>query len=156
MLPDRVHHYLLAALEAAPEILESVLDGLSDAEADHRPDPDRFTLREMIAHLADWETVFAERMRRTRHEDRPTLPGYDEGAIALERDYAHADWRAKLREFGQGRALMLALLRGLRPEHWERVAHHTELGPITLEGQAILVAVHDTYHLRQAVAWRRA
>lgn len=155
MLPDRVQSYLLAALEAAPELLESALGGLTDAEADRRPDPDRFTLREMIAHVADWDTIFAERMRRTRDEDQPTLPGYDEGAVAVERDYAHADWWAKLREFRQSRVQTLELLRGLDPEHWERVGRHGELGSITLETQAILVSVHDTYHLRQAVAWRR-
>lgn len=36
MLPDRIHYYLLAALEATPELLEDALDGLTDAEADRR------------------------------------------------------------------------------------------------------------------------
>ena len=155
MLPDHVRYYLLAGLEATPELLEAALDGLSDEEVDRRPDPQRFTLREMIAHLADFEAIFAERMRRTRDEDQPTLPGYDEGQLVIEHDYAHADWRAKLAEFGQGRARTLALLRGLPPDAWDRVAHRTEIGPLTLEGQAILVAAHDMYHLRQATAWRR-
>lgn len=155
MLPEHVRYYLLAALEATPELLEAALDGLTDEAADRRPDPARFTLREMTAHLADWEPIFAERMRRTRDEDEPTLPGYDEGQLAIERDYAHADWRAKLAEFREGRARLLALLRGLQPDHWDRVAHRTEIGPLTLEGQAVLVAAHDMYHLRQATAWRR-
>jgi len=155
MLPRYVRYYLLAALEATPELLENALDGLTDADADRRPDPDRFTLREMTAHLADWEAIFAERMRRTRDEDEPPLPGYDEGELAVERDYAHADWRAKLVEFRQERARTLSLLRGLAHERWDRVAHRPEIGPMTLEGQAVLVSAHDMYHLRQAAAWRR-
>jgi uncharacterized damage-inducible protein DinB len=155
MLPKQVRYYLLAALEATPELLEAALDGLTDEAADRRPDPQRFTLREMTAHLADWESIFAERMGRTRDEDEPTLPGLDEEQMAVERDYAHADWRAKLAEFGEGRARMLALLHGLPLDAWDRVAHRTEIGPLTLEGQAVLVSAHDVYHLRQATAWRR-
>lgn len=155
MLPGRIQFYLLAALEAAPELLENALDGLTEEEADRRPDPERFTLREMAAHLADFEFIFAERMRRTRDEDEPTLPGYDEGALAVERDYAHADWRAKLVAFREERVRTLALLRGLAPEQWDRVAHHTEMGAVTLESQAVLMAAHDVYHLRQTAAWRR-
>lgn len=155
MLPEFVRGYLFGALEASPELLEDALDGLTDEDADRRPDPERFTLREVAAHLADWENVFAERMRRTRDEDEPVLPAIDEEKLALDHDYAHADWRAKLREFREGRARIVAFLHGLPPEHWQRVAHRPRIGALTLEAQAVLIALHDMYHLRQASQWRR-
>jgi uncharacterized damage-inducible protein DinB len=156
MLPGKVHTYLLIALEAAPDLFDHLLRGLTQEEADRRPDPERFTIREVMAHLADWESVFTERMARTRSEDRPTLQGYDEGQWAVDHNYAHADPAAQARRFRERRRRMVALLRGLDPAEWERAGNHTELGPITLEAQAVLVAAHDTYHLHQIEAWRRA
>ena len=56
MLPERIHLYLLLDLESAPEALARLLADVTDPAAwDRRPDPDRFTLREMVAHLADWK-----------------------------------------------------------------------------------------------------
>jgi uncharacterized damage-inducible protein DinB len=147
--------YLLGALDAAPELFDHLLEGLSDAEADRRPDPDRFTIREALAHLADWEDIFRERMRRTRDEDTPTLPGYDEGEVAREGNYDARDWREQARLFRERRAQMSALLESLTPEQWRRTADRPEIGTLTLADMAHLVALHDTYHLRQIAAYRR-
>ena len=59
MMNERTRHYLLLDLESAPDVLARLLADMSDpAVYDRTPDPDRFTLREMVAHLADWEAVF--------------------------------------------------------------------------------------------------
>jgi len=75
MLPSRIRSYLLSDLECAPDVLSRLLSGITDpALYDHRPDPSRFTLREMVAHLADWEVVFFTRLAQTRDESDPILP----------------------------------------------------------------------------------
>lgn len=154
MLPEKVRTYLLGALAGAPDFFDALLRGLTDAEADRRPDPDRFTLREALAHLADWENVFRGRLIQTRDEERPVLQGYDEGQWAIDNDYAHADWRAQIALFRERRSGTVALLRALTPPQWERVGEHTEAGPITLEAQAVLISAHDAYHLQQIAQWR--
>lgn len=154
MLPKKVHTYLLGALEGAPDLFDALLRGMTDAEADRRPDPARFTLREALAHLADWEDVLRGRLTQTRDEDRPILQGLDEGQWAVDRDYAHADWREQARLYRERRRQMVDLLHALSPAQWERVGNHTELGPITLEAQAVLVSAHDAYHLQQIAQWR--
>ena len=98
-----------AALEAAPALFDHLLRGLTEEEADRRPDPDRFTIREVIAHLADWEPVFLERLTRMRFEDHPTLPDYDEGQRAIERGYAQSDWHAQAPLFAGRRREIIAL-----------------------------------------------
>lgn len=154
MLPKKVKDYLLISLAGAPDVFDALLQGLTEEQADRRPDPDRFTIREALAHLADWEGVFRERLLQTRDEENATLQGYDEGQWALDHDYAHSDWRAQSRRFRKGREELVALLRSLTPDEWERSAHHTEAGPITTEQQAVLIAVHDGYHLQQIAQWR--
>ena len=80
MLTERTRLYLLLDLESAPDVLARLLADTSEpAVYDRRPDPDRFTLREMVAHLADWEAVFLDRLSKTRDEENATLQGLDEG-----------------------------------------------------------------------------
>ena len=148
--------YLFSALEAGPALFDTLLRGMTEPEADLRPDPDRFTIREVMAHLADWEPVFLERLTRMRSEDHPTLPGYDEGQWAIDHGYAQTDWRAQARLFADRRRETVALLRSCGSSDWARTADRPEIGVLTVEAQALLIPLHDTYHLRQVAEWRAA
>ena len=147
-------NYLFTALGSAPALFEHLLTGLTDEEADRRPDPDRFTLREVMAHLADWEPVFLDRLSRMCAEDHPTLPGYDEGQWAIDHEYAKTDWRSQSRLFAERRRTLVAFLRSRAPGDWPRTADRPEIGTLTVESQALLIPLHDTYHLRQIAEWR--
>ncbi len=149
MLPERIYSYLLIDLESAPAVLSRLVAGVTDW--DRRPDPDRFTLREMVAHLADWDGVFLGRLMQTRDTENATLQGLDEGQVAVDNDYTHADPPECLARYAAGRRKTVAFLRGLSPGQWGRSAAHTEVGRISMEAQAVLIAVHDGYHRQQAL-----
>ena len=100
---------LFTALEAAPALFDHLLRGLTEEEADQRPDPDRFAIREVIAHLAGWEPIFLERLTQMRFKDHPTLPDYDEGQRAIEHGYAQSDWYAQAPLFADRRREIIAL-----------------------------------------------
>ena len=154
MLQEKIRRYLLIDLESAPDVLARLLANVADPVAfDRQPDPKRFTLREMLAHVADWEAVFLKRLTQTRDEENPTLQGLDEGQIALDHDYAHADPPECLARYQTGRGKIVAFLRELSPEQWERGGIHTEVGPVTIAEQAVLIAAHDGYHREQALQW---
>ena len=146
--------YLLDALAATPELLQSLLRDLADDEADFRPDARRFTIREVVAHLADWDAIFLERLRRTRDEDEPFLRDLDEGQLALDNSYASADIAEQLRIFRERRAQMCEFARDVAAVEWQRVCLHQRAGRLTLEAMVTLVALHDVYHLRQIAQWR--
>jgi hypothetical protein len=156
MLPKKVETYVVMALEGAPDVFDVLTQGLTAEEADRRPDVDRFTIREALAHLAEWEDVFRQRMVQTRKEDSPALQGYDEGQWAMDHDYAHSDWRAQLGLFRTRRGELVALLRTLTPSQWERTGIHSEIGPVTLEQQAVMILAHDGYHETQIAQWRKS
>ena len=155
MLPPAVRKYLLAALEGTPDLLDHLLKSLpaDDPCWDHRPDPQRFTLREVTAHLADWEPIFLERTARMRDENEPFIEDIDEGQVAIDQDYAHSDPHAGLARFREGRAALIAFLRTLPESAWERVGHREIVGTISIEGQAVMILGHDGYHTRQIVQW---
>ena len=120
---------------------------------DRRPDPERFTFREVLAHLADWEAVFQRRIEQTLDEDKPALIGLDAGSRS-DHDYAHADPAECRARFRQGHADCWRPC-AASPAQWERVGTHAEIGPISLEAQAVMITSHDGYHLRPILEWLR-
>lgn len=156
MLPDQARRYLLHGLAATPVVIDRLMRAATAADDDRRPDPERFTLREVIAHLADWETVWRERLERIRAETEPLLPNIDEGRMAIERDYAHSHVTGRQAQFRDGRAALLRLLTSLQPEEWQRAGRHSEWGAMTIADLATLVLGHDAYHLRQIAEWLEA
>ena len=147
--------YLFTALEAQPDLFQQALQELTADEADRRPFEDRFTIREAIAHLAEWEGIWLERMRRICEEVHPTLPGYDEGAFAIEHDYARKDPQEQLGLFREGRMRIMAFLRDRSESDWQRTAVRPEIGVLTLEALTLIIPLHDIYHLQQVQEWRR-
>lgn len=143
--------YLLETLAATPGVLARLAapHGAQDARWDDRPDPERFTPREVVAHLADWEEIFLERLNQTLRDDEPTLVNRDEGAIAFERSYASSDPHASLKRFAHGRAQILAFFATVHGEAWTRVGVHEHYGPMTLETQLVQIAAHDGNHVMQ-------
>ena len=144
---------LFTALAAAPAVFERLLDGLTEGEADSRPDPERFTIREAIAHLAEWELVFAERLQLTLADERPTLPLV--GGPKISAAHARSIPVEQLEVFRERRADTLDLLSGLSDDQWTRNANMPGSGLMTLEGQSLMIPLHDAYHAKQIADWRR-
>ncbi len=142
--------YLFSALLEGPTLLRLLVKDMTDEQADARTDPERFTLREAIAHLADWETVFRERFERVVSEDSPVLPNIDEGQRAIDRDYGRTDWREQLALFESRRAENLEFLKGLKIESWARTGNRPEIGNMSLYDLVQLMPLHDSYHQKQA------
>jgi hypothetical protein len=147
-------NYLFTALSAAPDLYDHLLIGLMPEEADRRPDPNRFTIREIMAHLADWDQVLLTRMTRICEEDIPLLEGYNEGQWAIDHNYAATDPLEQARLFRERRTQMVAYLRDRSAADWDRAGNRPEIGLVTLEGIALLIPLHDTYHLSQIAEWR--
>ena len=153
MLAPYIIRYLVSSLEGTPTVLSTLVANVSaDSPVwDARPDLERFTLREMIAHLADWEPVCRERIFRTRAEENPHLPNWDEEQAAQIGDYAHTNPYESLLWFTERRAATVALLNTLKDEDWARTAQRENVGVLSIEQQAFLILAHDGFHLRQTV-----
>jgi hypothetical protein len=148
-------NYVLTGLETAPSVQEALCRGATEWDA-RPPGEDRFTLRESLAHLADWEPIWLMRTRRTVEEDRPTLPGIDEGELAVKNDYASSDPAESLRRYRAGRNDLVAFFRGLTPDQWSRTFTRDDVGEVTLFELASMVLGHDGYHFRHTLEATRS
>lgn len=149
-----VHDYVLKGLAGTPDVVEQLLRNLpaGDTRWDARPDPERWTLREIVAHLADWERIFGERTQLMLTENGTTLPEYDIDQLAIDNDYAHSDPTVELANYRARRNALIAVLQELDDTGWVRYAQR-EWGQLVLEELAVLILGHDAYHTRQIAQW---
>ncbi len=155
-LSDISTEALLGVFEAAPGRLRRALEGLSAADEAARPIGGKWSIREIVAHLADAETVGAARLRFTLAEPGVLLPVYDEAAWARALDYQDAatglaDTTAL---FSALRAASARVLRRQPDEAWRRRARHPRWGDISLRELLELYADHGERHIEQIVERR--
>ena len=149
-MPPYVRKYLVDhALSATPGIITRFCNGVSDAIADQDQGPDYFTLREVLAHLADWEPIWLERIQRIVQEDMPVLPNIDEGKMAELNGYKTTPVDVSLTNFTTGRVALVEYLQSLPDDAFMRSGVRPEVGTITIKDIATLVLAHDTYHIAQ-------
>ncbi len=156
-IPTYARPYIICGIELADPLFQELLSKVpsDDPFWDFRPNPDRFTLREAIAHVADWNEIFQERIEATRDQDHPTLPDKDEREIAIERDYAHSDPQAALARLSATRKSLVEVVKALTPGDWDRTAHKENLGDLSIEQQIALIGGHDAYHIKQVLEYRQ-
>jgi hypothetical protein len=137
------------ALRALPSQIEELVQGLSEDALRWRPAPSEWSIKEVCCHLRDFSEIGGERLRHILSEDNPFLPGYDQEALARDRDYQSEDTPlvlTGLRAYSGGLAY---LLENLGEEEWQRRGRHEERGPISVAQYAQLLADHAGVHLEQ-------
>jgi hypothetical protein len=148
--------YIHDALQSNAFVIAQLLRDLpaDSPRWDARPDPKRFTLREMVAHLLEFDEVCRERFERMIREDKPELPNWDEDEAA--KHYAKREAVHDLEVLQDSRRALAAWLEGLSDKEWQMTGSRPGVGTFSVgEGVALMLG-HDAYHLRQAVEWLEA
>jgi len=146
----------LLLLEKTPFLLETMLRDLPEDLLRWKPTPERWSIAEVIGHLADIELIYADRTRRIVTEDTPTLQKYDPTQTVVIGDYVRGSATENLAFFTRTRRSTVILLRSIPADSAEREATHSELGTITLHQMLSEWASHDLGHLRQIAELYRA
>lgn len=146
---------LLERLRRGPDLVAASITGAAGAELDFSPAPEKWSIRQILAHLADSEIVCADRFRRVIAESNPTLVGYDQEAWANNLDYKRRKTSASLELFRRLRAENYELLKDLSEPVFERTGTHTERGTVTLRQLVENDAEHHEKHARQLQELRR-
>lgn len=147
---------LLERFRRGGELLAAVTTGCAGAELDFRPEPTRWSVRQIACHLADSEQVASVRFRQTIAEDHPTLIRYDEKLWAERLDYTRRRISVAVETFRRTRAENYDLLKALPPESFTRTATHAELGVQSLLDLLRTYAEHVENHVVQIRTLRLA
>lgn len=109
--------------------------------------PDKWTVTEVIGHIADAERVFAYRALRFARKDATPLSGFDETAWTPASNYGRRPLADVVTEFRAVRQATLALFRGLEPEAFTRSGTANN-SPITVRALAYTIAGHERHHMQ--------
>jgi hypothetical protein len=135
--------------QAAPAKLAALLKGKNSKQLTRRPAPDKWSVAEILAHLADGELVIAWRIRQILANNAIPIQAYDQDLWAKTFDYAHRDPRQSLANFRTLREANLALLKSVPRKLWENYGVHQERGNESVSHVVRLIAGHDLNHLQQ-------
>lgn len=139
---------LLESYLAGPGMLRQAIAGMSREQVLARPVPGRWSTLEVVCHLADFEPVFTDRMKRVIALDQPSLLGADENRFAATLAYHGRDVEEELTIIDKTRSQMARILKQLPEEALSRVGVHNERGPRTLEQLLESAVNHIQHHVK--------
>ena len=125
------------------------LQGLDDATLRRPEKPGKWSVIEVVQHLADSDLVFGYRLRMMLTEARPPLQGYDQDRWAGELHYRDVPLDLALGQLRGLRAANLRVVKRLSPSQLQRVGLHSERGPESVGFLLQLMGAHDLVHRRQ-------
>jgi uncharacterized damage-inducible protein DinB len=133
----------------APSILAELIRDASGDRFKTRPSRDKWSIGEILAHLAEDEIATAWRYRQMVEHSGIELNGFDQNFWAQAGGYESRDPQESLALFRLLRGANLQFLEALTTEQWECFGIHTERGRITVRDLAVHMAGHDINHIEQ-------
>jgi DinB superfamily len=139
----------LAVQAATAKKLQRLIKGLPTTKLRKRPAADKWSVSEILAHLADTEIVGGFRMRLILGAPGTPIAAFDQDAWVTSGHYAKRDPRKSVEQFRVVREANLALLKSLTPEQWKHHGMHAERGQESIEHIVRMFAGHDLNHIQQ-------
>ena len=140
----------LAVLEQTPIIIEKIVWSANDEQMHWKPAADRWSISEVLAHLADVEVVgFRERVQKMMEKNNPALEPYDQNAAYAAGKYSSGKAREHLKMFCHERDRSLSMLRYVPSHAVARIGQHGKIGQISIGQLMNEWAFHDLGHIRQ-------
>jgi DinB superfamily len=142
----------LALQAVAAQRLARLLKGVHASKLRKRPAPDKWSIAEIVLHLADTELVGAFRIRMILGSPGTPVQGFDQDTWVVALHYDKRDVWEALEQFRTLREANLHLLKTLSPEQWKHHGVHSERGEETIETIVRIFAGHDINHFKQIEA----
>ncbi len=139
-----------------PGAVARLLETVPAAMAVRAEAPGKWSIRDVVQHLADSELVGGFRLRMVLAHDRPRLTGYDQDLWADRLEYGAVDIGEALEQFTALRRANARIWARLTPADLKRIGIHGERGEESLDRMRRLYAGHDILHLRQLERIRAA
>jgi len=156
MLTPQERQEMIARMRKLPEILEAAVKGLNDAQLDTPYGEGKWTVRQVVHHLADSHMQASARVKLILTEDKPTFKPYSQNEWAKLPDSMKAPIAPSLAILKALHQRWCDLLAALPENAWQRSATHPERGVVTLDDQLRVYSRHGENHVDQIARLRTA
>jgi uncharacterized damage-inducible protein DinB len=137
----------LSVLTTTVERINAYTAALSPAEISRSPQPGKWSISQIVSHLADCEIVFSYRLRQTLAEDHHIIQPFDQDRWSKR--YAAYTFDSALALFESARNWNLMLLTTVSEGDRHRPVTHPERGTMTFWTIVETMGGHDINHLLQ-------
>lgn len=141
------HREVVELYERGASIPNKAIEGLSEEDLTAFPVPNTWSIKQIVVHLADTDSISIYRMKRIISEENPAWDIYDENALVTALDYQSQNATDVAEMFALNRRVFTQVLRGLSDEAFARTAQHAEVGALTLGNFLRLYVHHVRHHL---------
>jgi DinB superfamily len=147
---------VFAILSSTPEKLRRELRDFSPREMKKRPAPGKWSVQEILAHLADAEQFgMRDRVEAIVTQNRPVFEPFEQEKRVVDLHYERIDPRESLASLTRQRRANVKWLRKLRPAQLRRVGIHKSVGEVSALEFLHEWAFHDLGHLKQILEVKR-
>ncbi|MBB6732184.1 DinB family protein [Cohnella zeiphila] len=136
---------LLEILRRQGEDMESFLSSLTEEQADFRYAEGKWSLREVIGHVADNERIMSYRLLRIARGDATPLPGYNQDVLMAGAPFARMSLADIAADYAAVRRSTLSLLQALPDEAWLRTGSANN-SPLSARAIACVIIGHELHH----------
>ncbi len=133
---------------AGPDLLRRAVAGMTKEQLLARPIPGKWSTLAVVCHIADYEPIYADRMKRVIALNEPELLKGDPGLFAARLAYDQRDVEEELALVELTRKQMARILRARKPGDFQRRGTHSRDGELTLENLLQRVTAHIPHHVR--------
>lgn len=137
----------LVQLAATPDIVAGNLEGLTEEQLGRPPADGGWSMRQVLAHMRDAESVLRARVQLMMEQENPTLEALAVFEWATSEDDRPPATEAIFEDYRQSRHQTLTFLKELSPWDWWRTGRHKEFGTVTILNQASYFSTHEQTHL---------
>ncbi|HEY2119569.1 MAG TPA: DinB family protein [Candidatus Acidoferrum sp.] len=136
---------LLTTLTDSIHEWKSLLGGLTEAQANFRYEPLKWSIKETIGHVTDTERIFAYRVLRIARGDQTPLSGFEQDDYVKGGNFSERTLTDLLEEFSAVRHSTVILLHSLPAKAWTRRGNASQKD-ITVSALAFIISGHERHH----------
>ncbi|WP_437192690.1 DinB family protein [Planctomicrobium sp. SH527] len=129
------------------EQLRQAVAGMTREQLLAKPIPGKWSTLEVVCHIADFEPIYADRIKRILAEENPKMMSGDPDLFAAKLAYEHRDLDVELDIITSVRKQLARILEVQSAEAFQRTGIHSVDGPVTIETLLKRVTNHITHHL---------
>jgi uncharacterized damage-inducible protein DinB len=138
---------VVAALDAQSHETATLLGSLTDQQASHRYEPDKWSIKQLLGHVTDAERIFAYRALSIARGETQALPGFDQEPYVANAASDERSLSDLAEELAAVRRANVMMFRALPEEAWQRIGTASE-NPISVRAIAFIILGHERHHLR--------
>ena len=144
------YDHIFEKLESNASTFKSLLEGISEEQAQWKPSPEKWSLLEIVNHLYDEEREdFRQRIKNIFEDPKKEWAPIAPAEWVTEREYSKRDMKASLNNFLDERKKSIEWLKSLNSPNWKASHTHPKLGEMSAEKLLANWLAHDYLHIRQ-------